>query len=378
MSWSASSGGERLERRSALLPPRPTGEHRGHLDERRSDRSRLPLRHIRRAGNASGSETATNSSELGYTGALKLGHGLIYLNARVYNPNLGRFMQADSMDLRRYTYAGGDPINNIDPTGHEATQLDEKSWQQFLDYGNDRYHGGTGEGAVSGTLLSQAESVWDKNGAFTRAGGFTADPVFGTNFIGSNDPLVRNLMNPVSTVAGHWITAVNTEGCPASTETCTIYMDRWVVPAPNTRSSNLNAGILGDTLGVAWGLPQEILGILWAIANVGAGGHASFRNNGFVVENSAGQTLFGGTNSAIALGHFMVLAGSADFIRPENGHSTVEHEEQHTYQSETLGPFYLPAAALGLLLGKLWDGDSHGPHSFLEVGPQSAPPRPWP
>ncbi len=53
--------------------------------------------------------------------------GLQYLHARYYDPNLGRFLTADTwdpmlpgVDVNRYAYAGNDPINGSDPGGHET------------------------------------------------------------------------------------------------------------------------------------------------------------------------------------------------------------------------------------------------------------------
>ena len=54
--------------------------------------------------------------------------GLYFLHARDYKPSIGRFLQSDSVegDLRHpqtanaYAYAGGDPVNNVDPTGHSS------------------------------------------------------------------------------------------------------------------------------------------------------------------------------------------------------------------------------------------------------------------
>jgi RHS repeat-associated protein len=51
--------------------------------------------------------------------------GLYYLRARYYNPATGRFMGRDPEDgeitdpktLHRYVYAGGDPVNGLDPSG---------------------------------------------------------------------------------------------------------------------------------------------------------------------------------------------------------------------------------------------------------------------
>jgi RHS repeat-associated protein len=65
--------------------------------------------------------------------------GLYYLRARYYNPNTGRFLSRDPYDgdanipatLHKYLYAGGDPINRLDPTGRDMFEtgliLDEIS-----------------------------------------------------------------------------------------------------------------------------------------------------------------------------------------------------------------------------------------------------------
>jgi len=53
---------------------------------------------------------------------------LYYFRARYYNPQTGRFMSRDPEDgktidpqsLHKYLYAGGDPVNRIDPMGREA------------------------------------------------------------------------------------------------------------------------------------------------------------------------------------------------------------------------------------------------------------------
>jgi RHS repeat-associated protein len=69
--------------------------------------------------------------------------GLVYMNARFYDPELGRFISPDSIvpdpyrpqSLDRYAYVENDPTNNIDPTGHIPMQVElrkeqaaESSW----------------------------------------------------------------------------------------------------------------------------------------------------------------------------------------------------------------------------------------------------------
>ena len=78
-----------------------------------------------------GSETIT--TDYGFTGQRdEAGLGLSNFNARYYRPRLGRFIgsqlgadtiipnPANPMDLNRYLYVQGNPLNRLDPTGHVA------------------------------------------------------------------------------------------------------------------------------------------------------------------------------------------------------------------------------------------------------------------
>jgi RHS repeat-associated protein len=71
---------------------------------------------------------AQSFSNRGYTGHEQLGDGLclVNMNARIYDPTIGRFMSPDDMipdayngqNFNRYTYVDDNPLSYTDPTGH--------------------------------------------------------------------------------------------------------------------------------------------------------------------------------------------------------------------------------------------------------------------
>lgn len=71
-------------------------------------------------------DTNPGFQPFGYTGGLKdTDTGLVRLGARDYDPETGRFTTRDPLgyaggDTNLYAYAGGDPINQIDPSGLDA------------------------------------------------------------------------------------------------------------------------------------------------------------------------------------------------------------------------------------------------------------------
>jgi RHS repeat-associated protein len=62
-------------------------------------------------------DSGDTASELGYAGALRLSGGLLLMGARVYDPTVRVFMQPDPLLPHTFTYASGDPVNRVDPTG---------------------------------------------------------------------------------------------------------------------------------------------------------------------------------------------------------------------------------------------------------------------
>jgi RHS repeat-associated protein len=88
--------------------------------------------------------------------------GLYYVNARYYNPNLGRFLQTDLIGLKGgtnlFAYVGNDPLNLTDSTGLCA---DSSTSNSFLGWGPSNMPGG---GNTNGGVWKTA-SVWALYGA---------------------------------------------------------------------------------------------------------------------------------------------------------------------------------------------------------------------
>ena len=71
--------------------------------------------------------SAANPDDEGFTGHIQdTGTGLTYMQARDYDPVIGRFLSNDPVGFaeggvqyfNRYAYTVNDPVNNIDPTGN--------------------------------------------------------------------------------------------------------------------------------------------------------------------------------------------------------------------------------------------------------------------
>ena len=77
----------------------------------------------------SGTATASTTTSRGYTGHEMLDdNGLIHMNGRVYDPNIGRFLSADilvqaptnTQSYNRYSYVWNNPMSMVDPSGYQG------------------------------------------------------------------------------------------------------------------------------------------------------------------------------------------------------------------------------------------------------------------
>jgi RHS repeat-associated protein len=96
--------------------------------------------------------------------------GLYYVNARYYNPNLGRFLQTDPIGTaggaNLYAYVGNDPINLFDPTGMSAEETGNDSGSMLssdYDPGNANSNTEIAAGPGANYAIAEAFGAADDN-----------------------------------------------------------------------------------------------------------------------------------------------------------------------------------------------------------------------
>jgi RHS repeat-associated protein len=89
-------------------------------------------------GSKQTNSTESNKDAIGFTGRpdVRRGHGLSYMDARYYDPVLGRFMGVDPAaanpmnvhSLNRYAYANNNPLRYVDPDGNSPLDVAFLVW----------------------------------------------------------------------------------------------------------------------------------------------------------------------------------------------------------------------------------------------------------
>ena len=86
-----------------------------------------------------------NITQKGYTGHIQVDHAaVIHMGGRIYDPELGRFMQADpivqdprdAQSLNRYSYVYNNPLSYTDPTGYECQNRNNRDCFSAIEQAN--------------------------------------------------------------------------------------------------------------------------------------------------------------------------------------------------------------------------------------------------
>lgn len=116
---------------------------------------------------------AAHLGRFGYTGQVALPEaGLVHMRARVYDPVLGRFISADPIGtaggINLYGYAGGDPVNNIDPSGLCVQASDDNAGHvTFTQVSAGPCGGGGGGGVIGGGVIGGGGGGFGDGGVST-------------------------------------------------------------------------------------------------------------------------------------------------------------------------------------------------------------------
>ena len=141
------------------------------------------------------------------------------------------------------------------------------------------------------------------------------------------------------------------------------------------------ASLVSSVLAKSWASPTSAIGLLLGLLGCLLTGARPRRGNNAI--EFCGNRLIAPFTSAIVIGN------AINYVSREPDQRIQDHERQHTYQAELLGPFYLPmhtALQVIAFVYSFFDRSRsyrsvndrvHSPANLLELGPMASPPRPW-
>ncbi len=164
--------------------------------------------------NANGSDAAcgtiTSTATRGFTGHEMLGGlCLVNMNARIYDPDLGRFMAADThvtdplnlQDWNAYTYVNNNPLSFTDPTGHDIGSYGGSDFSYSPTETSSQILAATRSDPAStpsdvGQFVSHGENLNNSSSSPTAGGNASGS----TNVMGAPGPLQNAFASPSSSI----------------------------------------------------------------------------------------------------------------------------------------------------------------------------------
>jgi len=275
----------------------------------------------------------------GFTGHEMLSSvDVIHMNGRIYDANIGRFMQADAyiqapknmQSMNRYTYVLNNPLSYTDPSGHFFKSL-KKYWRTIAAIAINIWLPGAGGlfnggfwATVSSGAISGAVATGSLKGALT--GAFSAGVFFGIGefFQGVSTANYNTDMN-------FFTSAIKDGGLGLDAHTANLFASRALTTAQQLGKvlahgmaggvmSTLNGGKFGHGFASA-GVTQAFSKSIDSIGN-GAASHSGQR--------ILAAAVLGGVTSAATGGKFANGAVTAAFSRAFNEeiHSKKVYEEE--------------------------------------------------
>jgi RHS repeat-associated protein len=140
--------------------------------------------------------------------------GLMYYGGRYYDPQLGRFIQpdptipspTDSQSFNRYSYCSNNPMNEIDPSGFDGTDIGGNASNGDLSFDNNFYYYFGPNGFTTGFWNNSPNAFnWNEANQFLNQGICNQPQTFdslGNAFDGFNGIPNESINHPWTTIPG--------------------------------------------------------------------------------------------------------------------------------------------------------------------------------